>query len=346
MRNLGLLAFGITTCALVPTTLHFVQAGPNQVAKLVAPDMTSIQVDGAKVDVVADRGLVDAGGQVHVTLSATADKRVAIPLTVLVYEARGTGGGRVDAPPQRVDRRDVRLDVKDGKTSQTLAFTLRGFLAQYMDGQAVFGHYTVLVMPTKAANALEHDRRRVKVGMADYDDPGNFMEAYRTLGDDTAAPVARLEVSTRSSNDELRIIAPDTARAGDDITVKVRIKNSMKYARPAVAVKLAVEPDALDEGGNGLGTWTGLGSDDVQVDAPTAPFALAAKESKELVFHVHAKTTGTLGLFASVTCLPSDDNESDCDSANMTLPDPTLEAIDILPAPDPAPPKTAQADTK
>jgi len=355
MRNIGFLAFGVTTCALVPTALHFVQAGPNQVAKLVAPDMTSIQVNGAKVDVVADRGLIDAGGKVHVTLTATADKRVAIPLTVLVYEARGTGGGRVEEPPGRIAREDVRLDVKDGKTSQTLAFALPGVPAEYMDGTAVFGHYTVLVMPPKLADRLEKARHRVKIAMADISDPNNFMEEYRTLGDsdgdagsDQAAtgPVARVEVSTRTVSDDLRIVAPDTARAASDIAVKVRVKNPTKEAFSAITLTLAAEPREIE--GGGLGAWAGLGSDNVQIDAPTGPFALGAHETKELVFHVRAKTAGTLGLFASVECGTDDNADHGCYTpAAHLLPDHALDAIDILPVPDAdaAPPVTAQADT-
>ncbi|HEY1811556.1 MAG TPA: hypothetical protein VGG74_04320 [Kofleriaceae bacterium] len=344
MRNIGLLAFGITTCVLVPTSLHFVQAGPNQVAKLFAPDVSSISIGGAKIDVTADRALVDAGGKVHVTISATADTRVKLPLTLLVYEARGTGGGRVDEPPRRVDRDDLALDVKDGKVTQTLALTLPGFRAEYMDGSAVFGHYTVLVMATKDADKLDRARRHVKVDGMDASDPDDFNGKYAEAGDagDGQPAIARLEFATRTTSDKLRIIAPDTAIAGTDIPVKVRVTNPTKHAFAALSLTLSDEPHESD--GDMNVSWAGIGSDGAQID-PLPDFALGAHETKELVVHVHAKATGTLGLFASVGCAENaDDNQ--CDGARgRAFDDNALDAIDILPAPE-QPQQTAQADAK
>jgi hypothetical protein len=345
MRNIGLIAFGITTCALVPTSLHFVQAGPNQVAKLFAPDMTSVSIGGAKIDVTADRALVDAGGKVHVTVSATADKRIKVPLTVLVYEARGTGGGRVEEPPSRIDRQDLTLDVKDGKASQTLAFGLRGFRAEYMDGAATYGHYTALVMATKDADRLDRARRKVTVDGMDLHDPDDFFDAYRQAGDngENQPVVARVEFATRTTSDHLRIVAPDTAISGTDVPVKVRVTNPTKHAFASLSVTLTDNPSDPDGGMNA--TFVGLGSDDVKIDEQPV-FALGAHETKELVFHVHAKATGTLGLFASVAC-GEHAEEQDCYNRNGLFADNAIDGIDILPAPEQeAPQKTAQADTK
>src|SRR5262249_37565756 len=159
--------------ALVPAGLHLLQAGPDQIAKLVAPDINSVQLGDAKVDVVTDKSLVPAGGTVHVTVTATADKRTKVPLTVLVYEQAGTGPGRVERPPARVEASELTLDVKNGKATQTLAFKLRGRQIFEMGGPYVWGHYTVLVMPPKQAASLEHGRRRVRIpDAADRDDPG------------------------------------------------------------------------------------------------------------------------------------------------------------------------------
>ncbi len=53
----------------------------------------------------------------------------------MVYEQEGMGDGRMPNPPERVGRADVTLDV-DGKASRTFAFTLPGYRASTMDGQA------------------------------------------------------------------------------------------------------------------------------------------------------------------------------------------------------------------
>jgi hypothetical protein len=348
MRNIGLLAFGITTCALVPTSLHFVQAGPNQVAKLFAPDMTSVSIGGAKIDVTADRALVDAGGKVHVTVAATAEQRVRLALSVLVYESQGTGGGRVEQPPRRVDRDDITLDVKDGKASQTLAFTLRGFRAEYMDGAAAYGHYTALVMATKDADRIDRARRKVTVDGMDFHDPDGFFDTYRQAGDndDNQPAVARVEFATRTTSTQLRIIAPDTAITGTDVPVKVRVTNPTKHAFAGLSVSLDNAPREMEGGMHA--TFAGLGSDDVTID-PQPDLALGPHETKELVFHVHPKAAGTLGLFASVVCDDHVDHggDQDCYEHVNAFSDIALDGIDILPAPEQeAPQKTAQADTK
>src|SRR5258708_4502721 len=133
MKHLGLFAFGLTTCVLVPTALHLLEAGPKQVAKLVAPGARTIAIGKAKVEIGVDRGFVDPGEKVHVTLTATAETHERVTVAVLVYESTGTGGGRVETPPDRVGRDEVTFDIVDGKASKQLAFTLPGFRGQDME---------------------------------------------------------------------------------------------------------------------------------------------------------------------------------------------------------------------
>jgi hypothetical protein len=346
MKHIGLVAFGITTSVLVPTALHRLIAGPNQVAKLVAPDEKSILVGDAQVDVSLDRGLVDAGGKVHVTLTASAAKRVKVPLAVLVYEQAGMAEGRTEAPPVNVGSDEVVLDVKDGKASKTFAFTLPGHRAGGMGGPASFGHYTVLVMAPKAAAQLESKRRHARNSDRD---PNGFFEAYNAIDEGNGADgsdangsgaaklgaIARLDVNTRTASDHLAIIASDTARQGDDISVKVRLKNPLKRAFKQVELTLAAQPEELG------GQWNGLAREQVTIAAnPDATFALAPHETRDVVFHVHTGETGTLGLFASVECT-GDDCYGDGPSASG-LDDSVLDAIDILPAPEQADAKPAQ----
>jgi hypothetical protein len=333
MKHIGLLAFGITTSVLVPTAVHQLLAGPNQVAKLVAPDEKSIQVGDAQVDVSIDRGLVDAGGKVHVTLTASAVKQVKVPLAVLIYEQAGMAEGRTEAPPARIGRDEVVLDVKDGKASKTFAFTLPGNRASGMDGTARFGHYTVLVMSPKAADQLEAKHRHARNSG---DDPKGFFEAYNAIdegngadGDAKSTAIARLDVNTRSSSNHLSIIAGDTARQGDDITVKVRLRNPIKRAFHQVQISLVAQPDELG------GQWRGLASDQVTIDdSPDATFALGAHETRDVVFHVHTTVSGTLGLFASVECTGDDCYSEKPGFSAGALNDSVLDAIDIMPAPE------------
>lgn len=380
MNKIGVLAFGVTTCVLVPTTLHVLQAGPNQVAKLVAPDMTSIQVGDAKVDVTMDKGLVDAGGKVHVTLTATSDKRDKVALSVLVYEQAGMGEGRTEAPPNRVGRDEVTLDTKDGKASKTFTFTLPGNRAGTMDGMATFGHYTVLVMPPKLADELEKRRRHTKDSGSD---PQNFFSAYYDIKSganvldvapgsdvdvDAANPdvpdtslgksgqIARLDLSTRTAASHIKIIAGDIAHADDDIAVKVRVTNPTKRDFDSVDISLRTQPEALG------GTWAGIAPESVEIVADagsdgsaadgTQSVALKAHETKDVVFHVKTSETGTLGLYASMACSGDHcyvDNANGNDYRIVEdLADSVLDGVDIMEATDhtqeQGAPQTAQQD--
>jgi hypothetical protein len=327
MKRIGLFAFGITTCVLVPTTLHLLQAGPVQVAKLVAPDQKSIQINGAKVDVSVDKAIVEPGGKVRVTLTATADTRAKLPLTVVVYEQEGMGAERTENPPVRVGRDEVTLAVANGKASKTLAFTLRGNRTADMGGDHPFGHYTVMVMSTKAADLMD---RKLRHSRQDGFDPTSFDtsdDEFAKLGE-----IARLDVNTRAVSDHIQIMTGDIATAGD-IAVKVRVTNPTRRGFDAVQLSLAAAPSDL------TGEYHGIPAEQVLVDDnPDATFAMKPHETKDLVFHVHTDATGTLGLFATVACTGDDCwSEGKKESASR-LNDSMLDAIDVIAAPSDAKP--------
>ena len=188
MKHLGLFAFGVTTCVLVPTALSLLEAGPKQVAKLVAPGAKSITLGSAKVDIGVDRSFVDAGDKIHVTLTATSEKHEKVTVAVLVYESTGSGGGRVETPPDRIGRDEVTFDIATVTASKQLAFTLPGFRGQEMEGIAMFGHYTILVMPPADADKLEKLRRRAdRVDNPMMDKSGKyeaFESVYRAIPSD------------------------------------------------------------------------------------------------------------------------------------------------------------------
>jgi hypothetical protein len=340
MNKLGLLAFGVTTCVLVPTTLHLLQAGPQQVAKLTAVDNQTIVIDGAKIEVKVDKGIVDPGQKVHVTLTATADTRTRARVGVLVLESTGTGGGRVELPPDRVGRDEVVLDTRtEGTATKTFAFTLAGNRAQEMEGQAQFGHYTILVMKPEAIDKLEKLRRRaegVQNPMEDYKVIGDFETVYRQLGsqseDDATQPVAtptevaRLDINTRPSDSPVSISVADSMKVDDDLAVTVKVKNPTKTAIESVKVSLSPTPSLS-------ATYKGLPEDNVAItiDDGKDVISLGPNETKSVVFHVKANATGVLGLFAQAEC-----TNGDCYSNGVSaINDGALDAVDVLPKDEP-----------
>jgi hypothetical protein len=317
MTKLAVVAFGVTTAVLVPTTMHVLEAGPNQIAKLVAPDQQSVQIGDARVDISVDHGLVAAGGTIHVTVTATADKREQVPLAMLVYESRGVPDERVELPPARVGREEVTLDVAHGKATRTVAFTLDDDRPRGMSHDT-YNHYTVLVMTPKAADLLDRKRRGASGIDPGGQDPNGFwalLEKASSPGNDgneKAGGIARLDVTTSLPNDHISIVAGDVGRTGEDLAVKVRVRNTTRTAIDNVNVSLSAQSDGR------LSDYQGLGSDQVAIDSPPA-ITLAPHETKDVVFHVTAQEAGTLGLFASVEC-------------ECALRGSVLDAVDIVPA--------------
>src|SRR5436305_4195803 len=103
MRFPGLVAFGVTTCVLVPLIMP--SAGPTERAKLFAPDTSDVTIDGTPVQISLDNPFTDPGGKVHLTL--TADKEVQVGIVVL--GSTGSEGARVPDPPRPVAHETVTL---------------------------------------------------------------------------------------------------------------------------------------------------------------------------------------------------------------------------------------------
>lgn len=354
MTRVGLFAFGVTSCVLVPAAIHRLSAGPQQVAKLLAPGADSLAIDDTKIKVALDRAIVDPGDKVHVKLTATAPKTHKVTVAVVVLESIGSGGGRVESPPNRIARESITLEAKaDGGATREVSFALPGFRGQEMDGIMQFGHYTILVMPPKAADQLERLRRRAAslgdpMGTDNWAPYEAFENAFRTVrGPDAAdsdefkkvrgvdadstddeadtdvgAPnlAARLDVTTRPNNSPVRIIAPDSVRPGQEFAVKVRVTNRTKKAVSGVSVHLGM-PQGL------IGTdYKGLAEDDVKIEGPDGDttLALAPRETKALEFKVTVTKPGVLGLYARSEC-----NSESCEY-DRRLVDGALEAIDVV----------------
>lgn len=343
MRHPGLFAFGLTTAILVPTVVHLLDAGPDQVAKLVAPGTKTLTFGKARVEVAADRAFVDAGGQVHVTFTATSETPQRITLALLLLESQGSGGGRVELPPEVVRRETVNLDIKGGQATRTMTFKLSGYRGSDMGGVAAFGHYTFLVMPPKDAVAFERLRRKAK--KTDFDSA--FQEAYYQAGlpverDEHGEPtsptfgtegqIARLDVNTRPTDSPVSIEAPTSAHPGEPLAIKVRIHNKSKRSFGKVVLSLSTKPYEVGE------AYLGIDQEQTKVAEEELVVAVGPRQTQEVVFHVTATATGTLGLFAQARC----NDECPGGAAATLLDDAALDAIDVV-AVDQAPAAVAVA---
>jgi hypothetical protein len=341
MRKVGLLAFGVTSLVLVPTMLHSITAGPQQIAKLVAPGESSIELGGAKVQVAVDRPIVDAGDVVHVRLSATAPKAAKVSAAVLVLESLGTYNGRVEQPPERVTLETVALDAAPGGgAAKELAVKLPGLRRT---SEMQLGHYTILVMEPKAAARLDRLRQAARrEGAAPGFNPmesaapkqGAFNEMYYGLSGDgggaddeggKAATAARVDVMTRPAKSAVAIRAPEQAAVGQEISVVVQVTNPTKRRIPELTVQLQ-QPELYQD-------YRGLDFEQVSLANESASVALAPRETKQVEFRLTAKQAGILGLYASISC-------DEC-QYDARLYDGNLEAIEIVEAPKAAAPVAA-----
>lgn len=333
MRKVGLVAFCITTGVLVPAALHQLTAGPEQVAKLIAPGASTITIDGATVAASVDRSIVDAGAQVRVSLTSSAPVGQKITVDVLVYEASGSNGGRVSNPPNQLARKTVTIE---GGAAQSVAFKLPGLRGQEMEGRAAFGDYTILVMRPALATALEKLRTRAEKVANPMDDLSGMYDSFETAfwqagrppeeGADPAAPVlgkpgeiARLQVQTRAADSPVALKVPDTATVGQPFTVAITVTNPTRKTLDHVNVSLGV-PQMLQ------GDYLGLKEDQVAIADSTLTIGLKPRETRTIEFRVLAKARGTLGLYAQTTC------ETDTEwQACQEVSDGQLDAIDVAP---------------
>jgi hypothetical protein len=336
MRNVGLLAFGVTSLVLVPAVLHELTAGPQQIAKLVEPGSSSLAIGDATIDVSADRAIVDPGDPVHVTLRATAPKAEKVAVGVIVLEQLGTYNGRVPQPPNRVMLETVTLDAAPGGgAAKELTVKLPG---NRNAREMQLAQYAILVMPPRTAEKLDKLRRSAQregnaAGFEPMESPsprhGAYNELYYGLfnraddeGEGAPAHAARLDVMTRPRSSAVAIRAPERAMVGEEITVVVQVTNPTKRRVPELTVQLQ-QPEIYKD------DYRGLDFAQVSLSTESASLALGPRESKQVEFHLTAKQAGTLGLYASISC-------GECEY-DERLNDGNLEAIDIIEAPRPAP---------
>jgi len=344
MQKIGLAAFCVTTCVLVPAALHTLTASSKQVAKLAAPDAQALILDGVRIDAAVDKAIVDPGDKVKVTLKATGAKTQKVTVDVLVLEATGTGGGRVESPPNKVALEQVSL-VANGPARE-MSFSLRGYRGAEMEGLSPFGRYTILVMRPRDAKKLDRLRRKGGSDEMGYNEP--FFTMYETVGDSikvdpptqdqdgteasfadvietanedgsnepelgTPGTSARLDVVTRPKGSPVAIKSPETARVGEPFTVTVRVTNRSQTRIEKMRVELS-KPEMLYSV-----HYKGLDEEHVQMSEPVE-IAMKPRETREIKFTVTASAAGIVGLYAHTW---NDDN--------YNLNDVALDAVEILP---------------
>lgn len=337
MRNIGLTAFILTTCVLVPAAVHHLRAGHEQVVKFGAPDAQELELGGATIEAKLEHTLVDPGEAIRLKLAASGATGKRLEVGVLVYGSSGTEGDRVPSPPVAVAHQTVSLPIDaSGNGAKELAVALRGaFENRYAD--TPFSNYTILVLAPKAADRLARLHRRTQLiggdeGIPYYNKSGEkFMSLYawggETEGEDAKlfaeGTVARLAAYTRSINKAIAIETPATAPVGQAFTVGVVVKNPSK--KPVNDLELSLEmPAGVLEESKVL---------DALVMPDSATFALAAGETRRFEFRVMPGEAGVLGLHARVTC-----QSDECEAADALTSSGTFDATEIVPAPaaDPA----------
>jgi Transglutaminase family, C-terminal ig like domain len=353
MRQVGLLAFGVTSLLLVPVVVHEITAGPQQVAKLIAPGSSSLAIGNARIDATVDRAIADAGDVVRVKLRATAPKVGKVTASVLVLEQLGTYNGRVEQPPDRVLLETLTLDAApEGGAPKEVAVRLLG---KHGLGELRLGHYTILVLPPKTAAKLDQLRRGARREGAQRGwDPmaspsprhGAFDDLYYGLMSDeteaateaatedadgtevgAAGRVARLDVMTRSPASAVAIRAPEQGVVGQELSVVVQVTNPTKQRVEDLTVQLQQPPFSEN--------YRGMSFEQIDMDEVTATLALGPRETQQVTFKLTPKQAGTLGLYASISC-------SECEY-DERLTDGNIEAIDIVESPKPEAPKPAAA---
>jgi hypothetical protein len=329
MRNPGLLAFGITTCVLVPAAIHQLTAGPKQVAKLTAPSSKTMEIDGYKIEVTTDKAMVDPGGKIKVKLvgSVPAGKRTTVEL--LLWEATGSNGSRVESPPRTLERESVTLVGSAKGAVAELSFTLPGKRSMGMDGLSRYGHYEVVVVPPRTADRLEKlakKARRVN-GMTDetsaYSDWSSEFYSIGNDGDEEtgkAGTAARVAIQTRAADSPIAITMPSNMKVGEEAIVKVKVTNPTKK-KISADVSLQV-PDSLQ------GDYLGIADEHVAIGTDKLTVELGPWATKEVSFKVRPGVAGTLGLYASASC--GDGNDDTDWSACSRIHDGQLEAADVL----------------
>jgi hypothetical protein len=299
--------------------MYALDAGPSQRAKLFANKSRSFDVDDAHIDVTLDRTFANAGGTVHVKLTADKPTKVA----VVVVGSTGSENQRVENPPRAVAREVVELTADEsGKIVGDVPVRLAG--AALEGGSTALAHYQFFVMAPDVADKFEDwrkartDRQRnraVAPASSELAKLTNNIEANWTPGYEMRhyrpKTIASLDAYTRQTYSGFSIKAPNRATQDEPFVATVEIKNSSK--QPA-SVTVGMHVPMIDD--------RNFESDSVTIEGPAGAIELAAGETRKVEFKIAARRTGTLPLAATV----------ECDDCKLPYKAPVFEAVDIAAA--------------
>jgi len=328
MRNVGVVAFTATVCALLPAATLHLTAGPAQEARLFAPSANALMIDGARVEVALDKVFAVEGETVHMKLTSPK----AVSVGVVLLGSNGTEGGRVPSPPIGVAyRRTIQLK---GGQPKDVAFELAGARTGF---SGWYGTYTFYVMAPRSAEQLERQRRRTKPPlynveccMGDYDPAADKLDQMISELEisESGRPnaVARLEAYTHNVSPHISLAVPDATARDSSFTVALTITNPGKKPMYGVAVDLDLV---------GVQSQANIAIDADQVTVtPTLPglVDLAPHETRRVEFNLKAATTGVLAVRGFARCSGEETEERPC-SDNDALRLGAFEAVDIVDPP-------------
>jgi hypothetical protein len=109
------IAAALVTCAIaVPAGWRPLDADIQSDGPALRPPASELDLGDAKISLVLDRGIMQAGGKASVTLVATADQAHRVTVQLKALQDMGWGAERVQNPPREVDRRTITLDAQPG----------------------------------------------------------------------------------------------------------------------------------------------------------------------------------------------------------------------------------------
>src|SRR5262245_40530955 len=216
MQKHTLAAFAATILVAIPAGWRLLDADIPKDGAIARPEQQTLEVDGVKVTVDLDRGLMKAGKKAKVTLVATADTMKKISLDVTAFENNYVGGGRVENPPTFISRKTITLDAAPGGGKPaSVAFEL---------GSGKKGQVELFDIVVSKAT-----KKRLRT-------PEQAISA-----DETKA--ARLSVATWTGDTfAMTIEPPAKIPASDPFEVAVRIKNTSNKPLERLQVVLGEGP--------------------------------------------------------------------------------------------------------
>ena len=215
--RISLVVFLSTLALTIPATWNRTAADGPQDGAAERPPVTTLALGDTSVQLAVDRGEVEAGGQVHLTLVATSDARRQQQVLVAVYGESGSPMSRMPSPPRVVETRQVDLVAQSGGgLAKTIALTLPG----PADGEGSPGQttrYTVVVRGSGGSssgsaaitvNAVTPEAFHITVASVSSPDASGRIEAVLRVKNVSAKAVNGLSISINAAGLSADPVAP------------------------------------------------------------------------------------------------------------------------------------------